>query len=343
MTIFAACSETEGLDTVGAETSNVTTGAAVVSGVNRAAINLYNRNASTITLSSGLNEGWLHARIVPRQGSASSNLSNVDYILSIRDGSGNIVAGFYQNDNNSIGMDWWATYFGDPSIGTANTTTTGVFIGVPSGAYDVDLYFKISDTVGILRWYVNGSLIREVTGDTKPGSSTTIDSIRIAACGATGSAASQNSITVSQIFVSDLPTIGGRLHTLPLSAGSVNQWAGAVTDINAADETRTTFMSEDTTGEQVLFAAGDVASLNSGNKISAVVMSASAQSLTGSPVTKLRGRVRLSGTDYTIGSDKTLSTGFQPARLIADLNPATGLPWTLAEVNAMEIGFQALT
>lgn len=60
-----------------------------------------------------------------------------------------------------------------------------------------------------------------------------------------------------------------------------------------------------------------------------------------SGVKKFRTVVRSGGTDAT-GTDKTLGMG-AISRFISDypLNPVTGVAWTISEINALEVGFEA--
>lgn len=340
MTIYAAFNETEALNGVTADVTNTTTGACVIAGVNRAAVQLVNGAIATANLNAPINEGWVHARVVPRNGSAISG-SSADYFLAIVDSDGNRIAGFYQNNttNGSV-LGWRAVYFGDPLVGTGSSEpTTGLFLGTTSNVgYDVDIQFKIANTDGFIRWYVGGSLVREVTGDTQSGSSSNIGSLRLRSLGT--STGASHYLQISQVIVSDEPTIGARLHTLELSAGSVNQWDGSITPVVDTTHDVTTVISEDTVDQEILFACSDVASISSGNEIKALIVSSAALGLPGSPVTKLRGRARVAGTTYN-GAEVTLSATFGPVLNIFDTNPATGAKWTLSAANGAELGFQA--
>jgi hypothetical protein len=54
-----------------------------------------------------------------------------------------------------------------------------------------------------------------------------------------------------------------------------------------------------------------------------------------------RSFVRVGATDYT-GPTITFSNSFQNYRSLQEINPATGLAWTPADVNALEAGFEVL-
>ena len=343
MTTLLAFSETEALDAVLSGVSNITTGNAIEAGVNRAAIQLVNQAVALATLDTPQNEGWVHAKVVPRNGSSISG-SLADYFMAIVDGNNNIIAGFYQNNtSNGASIQWRAVYFLDPLIGTGgNEPTTGLLIGTPTGgAFDVDIHYRIADADGFIRWYVNGSLVREVLGDTQNGASTVISKVRFRALGTSAGTTAPHWLQFSQVIVSDEPTIGARLHTLELSAGSVNEWAGTIADVTGVADSPLTFIQETTIGDEILFAATDIAAINSGNEIKSLVLSQSALAVPGAPVTNLRGRVRVGGTTYD-GATKGLTSGFAKTQHFFELNPATSAKWTLAQANGAELGMEAV-
>jgi hypothetical protein len=54
---------------------------------------------------------------------------------------------------------------------------------------------------------------------------------------------------------------------------------------------------------------------------------------------KLQGIARVAGTDYLApGGDQFVHAVYTGLDSIFELNPATGLPWALAEVNAAQFG-----
>lgn len=340
MTIYLAFNESEALNGVTADVTNITTTAAVIAGVNRAAVQLARGVICTADLASSINEGWLHAKIVPRYGSSISGAAT-DYFLSIVDENNNQIAGFYQN-NNSNGdiLELRLVYFGDTSVGSGGGgTDTGLLVGnTSSTGYDVDLYFLIDDTVGILRWYIGGTLVREVLGDTQNGASDLIKGLRLRSLGTNDG--TNHNLVISQVIMSDEPTIGARLHTLALGTASTNDWDGTLTDVTGTTYNTSSTLSTDVAADEVICATGDIGSINSGNEIKAVIVSTAALSIPGSPVTELRGTAVISSTTYNT-ADVALEPAFAPVLHIFETNPATTAKWTLAEVNAAEFGFEA--
>jgi hypothetical protein len=346
MTTYVAFSEIEALDIIPTGLSIVTTGVCVEANVNRAAIQLGEQAQIFHTFPTGINEGWFHSRMRLRTGSASSNALN-DYMMAILDENNNIIAGFYDNRNSSGGVghipQLRATMFSDPNIGVANSDTTGTFVLTPdTSAYLLDIYFRIHDTLGIIRWYVNGTLVREFLGDTQNGASSLIKKIRFRTIGRNGDTTTSATIQLSQVLVSNLPTINARVHTVALSVGSVNEWTGAVTDINGSENSPGTIMTEATIGEALIMAtANSAAFLLTGNEIKDVIISASALKLAGSLVNGLTGKVKIGATEYD-ADPKTLTTGFTSIQHKFALNPATGVQWTIADINAAELGIETV-
>ena len=347
MTTHLAFSEVEGVDVVLAGLSVVTTGVCVEANVNRAALQLNDQQYFESTFPTPINEGWVHARLRPRNGNANANaISN--YMMGIVDENNNIIAGFYDNRNSSGGSSHTpqirATIFSDPSIGTPNMDTTGTYILTPNGsAYLCDIYFKIHDTLGIIRWYVNGTLVREFLGNTKNGASSLIKKIRFRALGRIADNLASSYLQVSQILVSDLPTINARVHTIPLVAGSVTDWTGSVSDINGSEISPATVMTEATIGDALIMATTDsAASILTGNEIRDVIISSSALHVAGSLVNGLTGKVKIGGTEYD-GDPKALTSGFKLTQHRFPLNPATSAQWTISDINGAELGIETVS
>ena len=52
---------------------------------------------------------------------------------------------------------------------------------------------------------------------------------------------------------------------------------------------------------------------------------------------------RVSGTDYDVGGDQPAPASIGGLRQVFEVNPATGLAWTVAELNAAEFGVRSRT
>jgi len=347
VTVYLGFNEPEAWTSISAPTAITiaTTGGVVISGYNRAAMILDARVEAIATLGTAITEGYAHCRIIPKNQSVVVSGGGIaDFTFAVRDELGNIIGGFYENQNNQAQRTrWYATYFGDPNLYTLNSTTTGTLIGDNSGAaYDVDLHFKIDNTVGFLRWYVDGIMVREFIGDTQPSTSNKVGQIRSRATGATTASGSASQHTIGHIVVADTPTFSARVHTLPMTVSTPNAWTGTPTDVTGTASAGN--ISETTNDDEINFSTADLATaVRSGYNIGAVIVSSNSQAASGSPVTRLQGRTRVGGTPYNIETSKLLAVTFAGVQHIANTNPATSAIWLTGEVNSAEFGLQAKT
>lgn len=348
MTTYVAFSEVEAADIVNSNVAVLTAGTAIEAGVNRAAIQLSSQAIFLTTLETPINEGWFHARVVPRNGTADAYVV-IDYMMSIVDENDNIIAGFYDNKNSTGGSSHTpsvrAVMFSDTGIGSQNLNTTGVLVvaNPTESAYHFDMYFKIGNSGGIIRWYVNGVMVREFLGDTQNGASNLIKKIRFRALGRNDDTGNDHTLRFAQVLVSDLPTINARVHTIPLSAGSVTEWTGSVSDINGSEISPATVMTEATIGDALIMATTDsAASILTGNEIRDVIISSSALHVAGSLVNGLTGKVKIGGTEYD-GDPKSLTSGFKLTQHMFSLNPATSAQWTISDINGAELGIETVS
>jgi len=343
MTVLCAFNEHDGLTSMSSTATlliSTSTADGVIAGLTRAVFGgNTNWNASR-ALGQELAEGWAHVRIRPRNawpGSVSGGHENSGNMVTLNDNSGNVICAIYvdsqaSNTNSNLPFNVRANGTGGLS-GVIYTSTTNISL-----LLDFDINFKVADSDGFYKIYLNGSLIYTFTGDTKPGTSTGVASITFQSRVALANLSSY----FSQVVVSDLPTIGARVHTLALSAfGDLSQWAGAVTDVNGTEESPATILTEGTPNEQVLFTKGTMSAVVAGNVVSGVVMGHRSRYAAGSPVTKVRGIAKVSGTIYENAAAQTLTESITGHQSIFGLNPATSAPWTVAEINAAQIGMKA--
>lgn len=210
-------------------------------------------------------------------------------------------------------------------------------------ATTVDINFKIADSGGFFDVYINGAATPAYSfaGDTKPGAGLGLFDLVFTAS-QTGNTASTVRCSYTQIMVSDETTLGGRVHSLPLAAfGAVNNWSGALADINAHALVDTTYLTAGAVNDDVLFTKGTMAALQSGFRIAGVGMGHRSSYVTGSAVTKTRQRAKVGAATYN-GTTSQLALTAAAFSQTMDVNPATGVAWSVADVNAAEFGLQAL-
>ena len=184
----------------------------------------------------------------------------------------------------------------------------------------------------------------DVAGNTlRDGSAGTIDRIRFQATGASTVASTGASAApyFAQVLVSTEPTIGARVHTLPLTGfGATNEWAGAIGNINGIDLDETTLLTTDAPAT-VLFAKATMAPIDTATeRVSAVILSHWSLADLASVQQALVPIARLDGANHA-GTPMALSPSFRTRQQAFADNPATGSAWTVPKINTAEFGLRA--
>lgn len=205
-----------------------------------------------------------------------------------------------------------------------------------------DFHFVIHDTTGTLTLYINGVEKTSTTfaaGDTLlRGESQATD----ISYGPTG-AASLNDNFLSALMVHDADT--RPMHYVQRAidgAGGETDWSGAYTNIDETGAVDTDLIQAGTNADKSTFTfAALPASLNSGWAVVGLGVNARASTGATGP-DNLQLAARHSATNG-FSASKALGTTFLPYQHVFPLNPSTSLAWTFAEVDAAEVGVQAIT
>lgn len=324
--------EMDGFDTITtiANTGIDTTAGLAIAGVARGGFLIDNgSNLCIRVLPAVMQTGWVHLAMKGR----SSPTNHAIECFRMRDSGGLNLFTLGHDSSVTVNVTGLAA-------GAGGRTATLFAGGVVA---TVDINFSIADTGGFFNVYINGSPTPAYTfsGDTKPGAGTGLYDLVFTAS-QTGNTASTVRCSYGQVMVSDETTLGGLVHSLPLSAfGSVNNWTGLLADINAHALVDTTYLTAAAMNDDVLFTKGTMAALQTGFRIAAVSMGHRSSYVAGSAVTKTRHRARVSGVTYN-GSTSQLALTAGSFTQVMAMNPANGLAWTVADVNAAEFGLQAL-
>jgi hypothetical protein len=322
MTVFMAGDEVELFTSFNGSVS--THSKVIVAGVNRAGFSFFGSGQSGTVDFTPQTEGWFHFRM----GLIGSNTNNSE---------ANRETAFLRNSSGQTIFRLWSSTRSENYL--AQILNQGL-VAAPSFGGDWDVHYRINAVDGFVRVYFNQVLVTQFDGPVQFASGDQSVS-RFLMLGFNTNLGGACTVGYSQLLSSDLPTLGSRIHTLPLSNGSVNEWDGVVTDINDTSNTPATVISTGTVNEEVLFVAGDVSGINSGNGITAVIISTASQAVTGSPVTRQRGRLKIGSTTYDMGDAVVLGNGFTRTQHVLATNPETLSEWLLADVNAVEIGLRA--
>lgn len=274
-------------------------------------------------LDTNLTEGWLHFRFISRTLHLSTH-----YPIALLGQNGTIWGGLYMTG------------------GSGSWQVNAHFLGAPvtiraPGNGTVDIHFRLHATTGFLNIYADGVGIYSFSGNTLGSSGiTSIDRLRLQPADAATTLNSAHNI-LAEVLVSTQPTINAKVVTLNLTgAGALQQWGGAVGDINSATDADSTFIFESTPGDIATYLAADLPTLGVSEIITQVKMNFRANVEAGSPVTRVSPVMRIGGTNY-FGSQITPAGTVGKHSSVFNTSPATATAWTAAEVNGLEMGWRA--
>lgn len=295
------------------------------SGVSRLAMYKYGGAATVYSpLNATASELWVHFKHRPRTSTTSyPHVGNPEF--GVADASNNLIAGIkYSGGIYSAG----SIFHSDFNLNIYN----GPLV-------DWDVHVFMDAVVGFIRWYKAGVLVYEFSGDTRgavgDASSAAFGQMR-------GNIYAGYESYLSQVIVSTQPTIGAKLYTVaPVAIGADAQWAGAVTDVNHIGINDATSISTDVVGNRQSFTITPPASLPVGLEIAAIRTTFRGARDAASAINNVQPYFKVGGTNYNAGAAFALPTLTGATDRLIATNPATGLPWELADLTGFEIGFEA--
>ncbi len=230
----------------------------------------------------------------------------------------------------------------------ASAVTTGNLV-LPWNAWIVlQMYIKIADSGGRVVVYVDGVKDIDYTGDTKPGTITTVDSVRF-------DSPLLSSFRVDDIFINDTSGstdntypdgnhIYGLVPTSDTEVSGLKDKQGGTSDLyGSIDEqphnSDADYIWGDTSGQYGLFGCADLPSLPAGASVVSVWVEAVAMKTDAGGANAYLG-ISEGGTT-TWGDPIPLSTSYNRIRSARyTTNPRTGSPWSVAQVGDISIGFR---
>jgi len=222
--------------------------------------------------------------------------------------------------------------------GSSTVLATGTTIIVANQTLLLEARFKPADSGGVFQFKVNGVLDIDFSGDTTDGP-TTIDNIRIV------SPNGNVFMNFDNIVVDDAEFPGNtKIRALrPNGAGNSTQWTPSggnnwdcVDEVPASDSD---YVATNTLDVVDLYSASDLPA--EAYSVKCVQVQARAYKEGTPDVQNLQLACRTHDTNY-FSSNKALTTSAKSHAQIWQTNPNTAEPWTISEVNAMEIGVKAL-
>lgn len=215
----------------------------------------------------------------------------------------------------------------------------GIFERIPS-TYFIEFYYKPDPTNG--RWIMkqNGRTVVDYTGNTVPGSQTTLDYIIIG----TLNGISSSDFYVTNIVIDDAnwPGVSKFDHLVVNGSGNAAQWSPSTSpNDGCVDETPPSFSDYNSTNTADQIDSFATENLNSlADKVKSVSIHVFGVKESSPTPTQAKALVRTGGTDY-VGDGKTIGTYITEARKVWQQNPNTAADWTPTEVNGMEIGYKS--
>jgi len=216
---------------------------------------------------------------------------------------------------------------------------TGTAMLVLSQVYHLQVRANIHDTTGIVQVKVDGILDIDFSGDTKPGTETTINAFLIGQ-----TAVNPMTIQFDNVVI-DGAAWPGKTNIQAIrssGAGNSTQWtpsAGAnwdcVDEVPASDADNVVTNAND---QVDLYAAGNLV----GTVDSVVCVQVQARAVKEGAATpqNLALGVRTGATDY-FSSDKIIPTAAKSVFNLWAQNPNTSAAWTKTEVDGVEIGIKS--
>ncbi len=196
----------------------------------------------------------------------------------------------------------------------------------------IDIHLNYA-TNGFFRLYGDGDLLLSYTGDVTTNGVTSLTGIDMGSWGITGSFTSWSEVIWDTTDTRSM----GLVTIAPNAVGSLDQWTGTFTDINQITNTDLSFNSTPTSGEVQLY---NNTQLPVG-EFSIVDFTSTARGVSsGSPATY----------DFELITHATVfdSPTQTPAASLGlqyytwTLNPFTGNPWTISEINVIQQGMKSL-
>ena len=221
---------------------------------------------------------------------------------------------------------------------------TGTFTYALDTWYNLEFHVKIDDTTGVVQLKVDGILDIDYTGDTKPSTQTTIDSLYLYALGYVVNNAYYDDIAINDTTGAiDNSWCGeGRIeYKISNGAGDATELTpNAGANYAAVDELAqdgdTTYVEGSTVDARDLYnlAASGLASGSTIKRVRPVAVAKDTVANGG----KIALVLKTNGTEYT-GSDIPLTTTYATAEGTEyTTNPQSGNAWTIAELDALQAG-----
>lgn len=287
----------------------------------RGAVRCWGSAAVELRPFAATNEGWWRGTSVGNTGTYGGwNGTSVKFF----DGAGNWPYALTING----GVWYLAVYNG------SGYTQVSSGVGHGTSLVHMCVHWKRDAADGRVELFINDALVATISGNTTLGSSGGVTTVRHGNIG-NGSTASNEDINWSECVASTDYLIGRRLCTLYVAgAGAVNTFdAGGATEVDETGIDAGDIATSGTAGQELELALADPYAGLVGAIPNSVALHAWAQRGASGPTSLALGFNTNAAVHY--GPDVALDPTFGAVQRIADVNPVTGLPWTMAEAAAL--------
>lgn len=231
--------------------------------------------------------------------------------------------------------------------GTGTLVHTGSTVMQVNTWYIIELHVKIADAGGVIEYKIDGVLVSAFSGDTKPGSDTTVGQILLQKMGSFSTVGYWDDLALNDVAggVDDSWCGDGHIYGLvPNADGDSSQWLGSdgnsTNNYLLVDEiphnTDTDYVSSATSADKDLYNVASIPTLPSNSVVKRVQVQARAREIT-ADADSINLGVKSGSTEGWSGN---IVVGTTYAAKSADFttNPATSAAWTESEINSMQIG-----
>jgi hypothetical protein len=325
--VYWAGTEAEAFDTTTGLVATNTTSSNYDTDYSRSAIDAFGGVRCNKVGCGSVAEAWFHTR----WGAANTGgVANNRSIIEFRNSSGQGVLRLLSLSTPTFSLQYW---------NGSSWVTIGSTMTVTLGATRVwDIQCRIDNTTGSFAAYVDGVLQVSLTGDTDVFTGSAIEYVFIQSWGAT------NERLQSECILADSSTLGLRLATLvPNGNGANTAWTGTFADVDESNVNDADFLSSATANQVETMTLTDLTTNAALLTPVAVINSARARNGASGPQ-NIQLAFRTASTDYfssnLSGLNTTFTSGYQQIR---HTNPNTSAPWTVSEINGLEIGDKSIT
>jgi hypothetical protein len=328
MSILAAATSRADFYTVGT-TAAITTAAKIAPYAKEGVSITGDTSYARILFPSALAEGWFQFYVNINATVAGSTTGQMFRLKSGETGQTLFQLDFDAAAGNSL--EYWN---GSAFVEVSETTTFNI------ARFKIDVQFKMDNSAGYFRVYVNDTLIHELTGDTIFTAATTLDTLELACPNNVGLGNGQYDF--SGFILADEDTRSMIFHQGQATADGANTaWTGVYTDVTKLDRNDSTFIESGTAAQLETYVMDDVHTDLAAYVPRAVVLSTRTRRGATGPQ-NMQGVVRQGGSDFTTSNISGINTAYGTRQAVMNTNPATGAAWTIAEVNAAEFGVKAI-